>query len=97
MSDSYKVIEQKLKTLTPFIGNSMRGEFDERGNYYVKSYATTIAVYWAMTQGKELDTQWYSETTSKHQRLIARAWGFSPLKPKKDRALAGTYEFAGVA
>ena len=96
MRDSYKEIEGKLKSLTPFNGNTMRGEFDERGNFKVYSYSTVIAVFWKLAEGRELDTQWYSETTSKHQRLVARAWGFSPLKPKKDRAAAGSYAYAGV-
>lgn len=89
--DSYRVIEEKLKRFEPFRGNTMTAYFDERGNYHVMSYNTEIATYWALPQGKELDTQWYSETTSKHQRIIARAWGFSPLKPKKFRAVAGAY------
>jgi hypothetical protein len=88
MSDNYKVIEEKLKRFEPFTGNSMRGYEDERGNYLVISYNTQIAKRYSLLGSKELDTQWYSETTSKHQRLIARAWGFSPLKPKKDRVAA---------
>ena len=88
MLDNYKVIEEKLTTFTPFNGNSMRGEWDTRGNFRVFSYATEIAVYYVEPMGKTLDTAWYSETTSKHQRLVARAWGFSPLAPKKDRVAA---------
>lgn len=86
--DSYKEIEKKLARLEPFHGNSMRGEFDERGNFRVFSYATEIATYWALLDGKSLETSWFSETTSKHQRLIAKVWGFEPLKPKKERLSA---------
>jgi hypothetical protein len=83
--DSYKVIEQKLRNLEAFNGNSMRGFWDERG-YNVVSYYTLIAN--AHSIHRELDTRYYSVTTSKHQRLIASAWGLSPLKAKKFRAVA---------
>lgn len=86
MSDSYKVIEEKLKRLEPFRGNSLRAYWDTEGTTYkVISWDTEIATYYPLTKGRSMDTTWYSVSTSTHQRLIARAWGFPPLKPKKDR------------
>jgi len=83
--DNYKVIENKLRNLESFNGNSMRAFWDERG-YNVVSYYTLIAK--AEGIHRELDTRYFSATTSKHQRLIASAWGLSPLKAKKFRAVA---------
>lgn len=78
--DSYRVIEEKLKRLEPFRGNTLRAEYDDRGNYRVFSYATEIATYWVLAEGKTLDPRQISVTTSKHQTLIARAWGFPPVR-----------------
>lgn len=83
--DNYKVIENKLRNLEPFRGNTMNGYWNG-GAYYVESYHTLIAK--AEGIHRELDTHYFSATTSKHQRLIASAWGLSPLKPKKFRAVA---------
>lgn len=83
--DNYKTIARKLSNLEPFNGNSLRAFWDERG-YNVVSYYTLIAK--AEGIHRELDTHYFSATTSKHQRLIASAWGMSPLKPKKFRAVA---------
>ena len=86
--DNYKVIEEKLKRLEPFKGNSLRAYYDTNGTYRVISWATEIATYYPLAEGKSMDTSWYSVSTSTHQRIIARAWGFSPLKPKKERMMA---------
>ena len=83
--DNYKTIEQKLQTLTPFHGNSLSAYWNG-GVYYVESYTTLIAK--AEGIHRELDTRYFSATTSKQQRLIASAWGLSPLKAKKFRAVA---------
>ncbi len=83
--DNYKTIEQKLRKLEPFHGNSLSAYWNG-GTYYVESYTTLIG--WASGIHRELDTRYFSATTSKQQRLIASAWGLSPLKAKKFRAVA---------
>lgn len=88
--DNYKVIEQKLRNLEDFRGNSLTGywwvNFDGQEVYQVVSYRTVIAT--AHDIHRELDTRFFSNTTSRHQRAIASAWGMSPLKAKKFRAVA---------
>lgn len=79
--DNYKVIEQKLRNLIPFRGNSMSAYLnDDLQRLDVYSYGTLIATAYrnagdtAITyfnQGK------YSVTTSRHQNLIRKAWGLN--------------------
>ncbi len=83
--DNYRVIEQKLRNLEPFNGNTLRAFWDERG-YNVVSYYTRIAS--AVGTEREIDSRRYSVTTSKHQGLIRRAWGFPPLPKASQRAWA---------
>lgn len=75
--DNYKVIEQKLRNLETFEGNSMTARYSgpfNTGVYEVFSYRTLIAT--ANGLGAiNLDSRKYSVTTSKHQNLIRRAWG----------------------
>ena len=80
--DSYKVISQKLQNREPFRGNSLWAELGSDGVYRVWSYSTKIAIAFPDGQ-RELDRQRYSVTTSKHQSLIARAWGMTPLGPNR--------------
>lgn len=83
--DNYNTIARKLKHNLPFKGNTMSAYWF--GNtYVVYSYNTLIAE--ASLSHRELDTRYFSATTSKHQRLITSAWGMSPLKAKKFRAVA---------
>lgn len=75
---SYKVIEQKLKELAPFKGNSLTGEVDLYGALRVWSYQTHIGTAWPIEGGIAVtvfDQRKYSTTTSRHQNLIRRAWG----------------------
>lgn len=83
--DNYQTIARKLRNLEPFHGNSMSAYWNG-GAYFVESYTTLIAK--ADGIHRELDTRYFSATTSKHQRLITYAWGMSPLKAKKFRAVA---------
>ena len=92
--DSYKVIAQKLQNREPFRGNSLWAILESDGVYRVFSYNTKIAIAFPDGQ-RELDRQRYSVTTSKHQSLIARAWGMSPLGPK--RALANGQMFEVIS
>jgi len=75
--DNYETIAAKLKTLTPFRGNSMTGVFDEWGSFKVYSYSTQIAQAFPTSSGisRKMSTEKYSVTTSRHQNIIRRAWG----------------------
>jgi hypothetical protein len=68
--DNYKTIEERVSTCSSFNGNSLKGFWDG-DTYKVYSYNTLIA-----TNG---DAKWispvkYSQTTSRQQNLIKRAW-----------------------
>lgn len=57
-----------VASLQPFTSNgAISAEFDEAGNYVVKSYSTAIAVLYPDEQRATLNTAKYSVTTSKHQ------------------------------
>ena len=77
--DNYKTIEQKLRNLEPFHGNSLSGYWnDNKGGLDVSSYNTTIGQ--ALFINGEIVVDYfnankYSVTTSRHQNLIRRAWG----------------------
>jgi hypothetical protein len=69
---SYKEIEQRLDTLTPFKGNSMSGVW--HGNtFIVYSYKTPIG--YSSLSGFAIEERKYSVTTSRHQNLLRRVWG----------------------
>ncbi len=89
--DNYKVIESKLKELAPFRGNTMRGEYDERGNYRVFSYAMEIGVWYVLADGKVINPEQRSVTTSKHQSILARAWGFPNLSILRKNPAPNTF------
>ena len=77
---TYSQIETAVKKCTPFEGNSARGVW-EGDVYSVYSYSTRIFTVEGEYAGKpgrgtaELDRQKYSQTTSKLQNIIRRAWG----------------------
>ena len=77
--DSYKVIEQKLRNLEPFRGNSLHGMKNvDTDRLEVYSYNTTIGQA-LFIDGKIVvdyfNANKYSVTTSRHQNLIRKAWG----------------------
>ena len=77
--DNYKVIEQKLRNLVPFKGNSMSAYLnDDLQRLDVYSYGTLIARAYR-NAGNILVTYFnfdkYSVTTSRHQNLVRKAWG----------------------
>jgi len=74
MKANYDQIRQHLATLTPFVGNSMRGE-KWGDTYRVISYSTQIAEYNTTTGEKWVTPKRYSVTTSKQQNLVRNAWG----------------------
>jgi hypothetical protein len=71
--DNYKTIEAKLDTLTPFKGNSMRGDWDAMGRFMVYSYSTLIG--YSTLSGFAIVEDKYSNTTSRHQNLLRKVWG----------------------
>jgi hypothetical protein len=72
--DNYKEIESKLASKTPFSGNSLTAYLEEDGEYRVYSYRTLIAT----SKGVDwLDCRKYSQTTSRHQDIIRKAWGLN--------------------
>ena len=74
MSSNYKQIPALIETLTPFTGNSLRGE--RWGNdYRVYSYTTLIATHNSDTGERWVSPIRYSVTTSRQQNIIKRAWG----------------------
>ena len=77
--DNYRTIEAKLKSLTPFKGNSMSAWLNEDlQRLDVYSYSTLIARayrYAGTTLITYFDEGKYSTTTSRHQNLIKKAWG----------------------
>ena len=78
--DNYKVIEEKLKRYEPFRGNTLEAFWDAiSDNYVVFSYRTKIAEYNPAVKSTVFDPSQMSVTTSKHQSIIARAWGFPPV------------------
>ena len=79
--DNYKTIETKLANREPFNGNSLRAIAEETwGNftYKVYSYNTLIASKsWDGAEGEWhtwVSPDKYSQTTSRQQNLIRRAW-----------------------
>ena len=78
MKDNYKTIEAKLDSLTPFNGNSMRGDWDAMGRFMVYSYSTLIG--YSTLSGFAIVEDKYSVTTSRHQNLLRRVWGPKAVK-----------------
>lgn len=79
MQDNYKTIEQKLRNLEPFRGNTMTAVWNEnKGGLDVYSYNTCIGQALRINGQIVIDyfnRDKYSVTTSKHQNIIRRAWG----------------------
>jgi hypothetical protein len=75
---SYKEIEQRLRNLEPFRGNSLHAIKNlDSNSLEVYSYSTLIATAHAPSSEKRvywLNQSKYSVTTSRHQNLIRRAW-----------------------
>jgi len=74
--DNYKTIEERVSSCSTFTGNSLKGYWVENSQgiweYRIYSYNTLIA-----TNGpsKWVSPVKYSQTTSRQQNLIKRAWG----------------------
>jgi hypothetical protein len=76
--DNYATIATKLQGKERFTGNSLSAYWCAfTGLYTVKSYSTTIATYNTETGQLWVEPTKYSNTTSRHQNLIRRAWGLN--------------------
>jgi hypothetical protein len=76
--DNYRTIATKLQGKENFTGNSLRAFWDGfSGLYLVKSYNTTIATYNTDTGELWVNPVKYSQTTTRQQNLIKRAWGLN--------------------
>ena len=76
--DNYRTIETKLANRLPFTGNSLTGfwaPLDGEQTYQVWSYTTLIATIRDGGGPRWVSPIKYSNTTSRHQNLIKRAWG----------------------
>jgi hypothetical protein len=76
--DNYRTIEHKLRNLEPFRGNSLTGQVDSYGTLRVWSYDTHIGTAWPSDNGvlvTVFDEYRYTATTTRHQKLIRKAWG----------------------
>jgi hypothetical protein len=76
--DNYKTIETKLANRQPFTGNSLRGYWiplEGEQTYCVYSYNTLIATIKDGGGPRWVSTTKYSNTTTRQQNLIKRAWG----------------------
>ena len=72
---NYKEIETRLTNRQPFTGNSLRGFWDG-DTYKVFSYSTLIATL-GPDSPRWVDPTKYSNTTTRQQNLIKRAWGLN--------------------
>ena len=72
---NYQDIAKAIRHLDNFTGNSSRGVFDmETGEYRVYSYRTLIAIANPRTGGVAMNARKYSQTTSRLQNIIRKAW-----------------------
>lgn len=82
MKANYSQIAKLLKVNEPFKGNSMSAVRGADGIYRVYSYSTVIGTYDIESGAVTLNEQKYSQTTTKQQTLLRRAWA--------DRAFEGS-------
>ncbi len=75
MTTTYREMNAKLESLTPFVGNSVTA-FMENGLYVIRSYWTDIAKVDPKTKKVVyFDQKRYSNTTSKIQHRIRLVYG----------------------
>jgi hypothetical protein len=72
--DNYKTIETALQNRQNFKGNSLRAFWDG-DTYKVISYSTVIATLEFGGGPRWVSPVKYSQTTTRQQNLIKRAWG----------------------
>lgn len=71
---SYRDMEDAIRCLRDFRGNSAHATLDSDGVYTVYSYNTPIAKANVRTGGVVLNSRKYSTTTSRLQNIVRRAW-----------------------
>lgn len=78
---NYRQIETALKNCVPFKGNSCHATFSISDGYYrVYSYGTLIARIMPYTRAHyQLNSRKYSQTTSRLQNIVKRAWANVPV------------------
>ena len=59
-----------------FTTGTLSARYDSAGNYLVFSYDQMIAGY-HNTGRVDLNSNYYSKTTSKHLNIVKRAWGLN--------------------
>ena len=74
--DNYNTIATRLENRQNFTGNSLRGFWDGE-TYKVWSYNTLIATLESGGGPRWVSPERYSNTTSRAQNLIKRAWGLN--------------------
>jgi hypothetical protein len=75
--ESYPIIELRLKHGQSFRGNSLWSRITESNTYEVYSYNTLVATKQLNTGESWVSPDKYSNTTSRGQNLIKRAWGLN--------------------
>lgn len=75
--DNYKTIERKLANREAFRGNSLWASWLNSTQYTVFSYSTPIAEIDTLTGKVWVSDKKYSNTTSRGQNLIKRAWNLA--------------------
>jgi hypothetical protein len=71
-----KESEQLLTDREPFTTGTLSARYDTAGNYLVFSYDQMIAG-WHNSGRTDLNSNYYSKTTSKHLNIVKRAWGLN--------------------
>ena len=74
MYSNYTDIAQKIANRETFEGNSSHGVRDSTGGYRVYSYTTEILTIDPFDHILRFDNRYYSNTTSKLQGIIRRAY-----------------------
>ena len=71
---NYRDMARAIANREEFSGNSVRGVWLDRSQYAVFSYGTQVAEYDAVTTRYYLNARKYSQTTSRLQNIVRRAW-----------------------
>lgn len=72
LNQASELLEQR----EPFTTGTLSARYDTAGNYLVFSYDQMIAG-WHNSGRTDLNSNYYSKTTSKHLNIVKRAWGLN--------------------
>ena len=72
---NYRQMENKVLAREEFNGNSASAGWGSNGVYWVYSYGTPIATFDSNRLEYWVSDSYYSNTTSRLQNLVRRAWG----------------------